>query len=143
MHTFKLKILTPDEKLFEGEVLSFVVPTQSGEITVLANHTPLVTNISIGEIKIKHTGPTGVEEQKFLIQGGVVDIKQSTLTLGGQGFEVVVLADQIVDAEKLGDLDVEIARAKEAMQMKADEIDFAMEESIIERNLFLKRLRGK
>ena len=47
-HTFKLKILTPDEKLFEGEVLSVTIPTMSGVITVLANHLPLISVLAIG-----------------------------------------------------------------------------------------------
>jgi F0F1-type ATP synthase epsilon subunit len=34
-NSFKLKILTPDKKLFEGEVVSLTVPTKAGEITVL------------------------------------------------------------------------------------------------------------
>ena len=141
MHTFKLKILTPDKKLFDGEVVSFTVPTQSGEITVLKNHVPLVTLISIGEIKVRLT-PTlskGEEEvQTFLVQGGVIDIKSES-----PNFEVVVLADQVVDSSHENDLDAEIERAKEAMKLKQDEIDFALEEATIERNLFIKRLRGR
>ncbi len=134
MHTFKLKILTPDKKLFEGEVLSFTVPTQTGEITVLKDHAPLITLISIGEIKVKVKNG----EEKFLVQGGVIDVK-SVLP----EFEVVVLADQAIDPEKLEDLDEEIERAKTAMNLKQEDIDFAQEESAIERRLFLKRLKGK
>lgn len=139
MQTFKLKILTPDEKLFEGQVLSFTVPTQAGEITVLKNHAPLVTVISIGELKV-HT-PGGVQDQKFLVQGGVIDIKESTKV--ENDFEVVILADQQVGVDGLENLDAEIARAKEAMQLKAEEIDFADEESALERNLFLKRFKQR
>jgi F-type H+-transporting ATPase subunit epsilon len=132
MHTFKLKILTPDEKLFEGEVESFVVPTQSGEITVLKNHAPLITLISIGEIKVNLK--EGVH--KFLVQGGVIDVKETS------NFEVVILADQVVDTS-VDNLDEEIKRAKEAMEMKKEEVDFAFEESTIERNIFLKRFKQR
>lgn len=141
MHTFKLKILTPDKKLFEGEVLSFTVPTQTGEITVLKDHAPLITLISIGEIKVRlnqDSQDSKEKEQRFLVQGGVIDVKSVS-----PEFEVVVLADQAIDPEKLEDLDEELARAKEAMKIKQDDIDFAAEESKIERNLFLKRLKGK
>jgi F-type H+-transporting ATPase subunit epsilon len=132
MHTFKLKILTPDTKLFEGEVLSFTVPTQSGEITVLKDHSPLISIISIGEIKVKLPGgPSSV----FLVQGGVIDVKQSG--------EVVVLADQVVTTDKLDNLEKEIQRAKEAMKLKQEDYDFALEESTLERNLFLKRFKQK
>lgn len=134
MHTFKLKILTPDKKLFEGEALSFTVPTQTGEITVLKDHAPLITLISIGEIKIK----TKQGEEIFLVQDGVIDIKSIS-----PEFEVVVLADQAIDPTRLNDLDEEIARAKETMKLKQEDIDFALEESTIERGLFLKRLKGR
>ncbi len=132
MHTFKLKILTPDTKLFDGEVESFTVPTQSGEITILKNHAPLITLISIGEIKVK----TKSGEEKFLVQGGVIDVKSTS-----PEFEVAVLADQIVNPDKEDNFDAEIERAKEAMKVNAEDIDFALEESIIERNLFLKRMK--
>ncbi len=132
MHTFKLKILTPDTKLFDGEVESFTAPTQSGEITILKNHAPLITLISIGEIKVK----TKSGEEKFLVQGGVIDVKSTS-----PEFEVAVLADQIVNPDKEDNFDAEIERAKEAMKVNAEDIDFALEESIIERNLFLKRMK--
>jgi F-type H+-transporting ATPase subunit epsilon len=132
MHTFKLKILTPDEKLFEGEVESFVVPTQSGEITVLRNHAPLITLISIGEIKVN----TKEGVQKFLVQGGVIDVKETS------NFEVVILADQVVDTST-DNLDEEIKRAREAMEMSKEEVDFAFEEATIERNIFLKRFKQR
>ena len=134
MHTFKLKILTPDEKLFEGEVVSFSVPTQAGEITVLKNHAPLITLISIGELKIHRPGSV---EEKFLLQGGVIDVKESN------NFEVVILTDLQVNTDHTHDLDAEIKRAKEAMEMNAEDIDFASEESSIERNLFLKRFKQR
>lgn len=135
MNTFKLKILTPYKKLFEGEVVSFTVPTKSGEITVLKNHAPLVSLISIGEIKI--TNPDGSVE-KLLVQGGVIDVKNSS-----KDSEVSILADQLVSLDSQEDLNEEINRAKEAMQIKNEEIDFAFEESVIERNLFLKRFKQK
>ncbi len=134
MHTFKLKILTPDKKLFEGEVVFFTAPTKSGEITILKDHAPLITLISIGEIKIK----TRTNEENFLVQGGVIDVKSVA-----PEFEVVVLADQAIDPEKAENLDEEINRAKEAMKIKQEDIDFAAEESIIERNLYLKKLKQK
>ena len=137
MHTFKLKILTPDKKLFDGEVKSFTVPTQSGEITVLKDHAPLVTLISIGEIRITRPGSRSDTQETFLVQGGVIDVKSVA-----PQFEVAVLADQVVDT-KLENLEEEIARAKEAMKLKQDEIDFAEEESVLERSLFLKRLKQK
>lgn len=135
MHTFKLKILTPDSKLFDGSVLKVVVPTQAGEITVLKNHAPLITLISIGELIVTDENKT---EHKFLVQGGVVDVKESVTSS-----EVVILADLTINANEEVDFDQAIARAKEAMELKKEEYDYAFEEATIERNLFLKRFKGR
>lgn len=133
MHTFKLKILTPDTKLFDGEVESFTVPTQSGEITILKNHAPLITLISIGEIKVK----TKSGEEKFLVQGGVIDVKSTS-----PEFEVgISQIRSLTQTKRIILMLQEIERAKEAMKVNAEDIDFALEESIIERNLFLKRMK--
>lgn len=126
---FKLKILTPDSKLFEGEVSSINIPTQAGQITILKNHTPLISLISIGEIKADY--------QSFMVQGGVIDIKQSP------NFEVMILADQKIDPDESINLDEEIQRAKEAMQLKKDDYDFAIEEGALEKSLFLKRFKSR
>lgn len=132
MHTFKLKILTPDSKLFEGEVISFTVPTQAGEITVLKNHAPLITIISIGEIKIKTTAG----DKKFLVQGGVIDVKET------ENFEVIILADQNIENTSTENLDEEVKRAKQAMAGSID-LDLETFESQIERGEYFKKLKAK
>ena len=142
MHTFKLKILTPDQKLFEGEVLSVTLPTQSGVITVLKKHEPLISILSIGEIKV-HTSPnlslerrgTEQEVQTFLVQGGVVDVKQSG--------EVFILADQKLDDENLNteELNKSIERAKQAMKEDNSTFDYETFESEMERANFWKNYK--
>jgi F0F1-type ATP synthase epsilon subunit len=78
----------------------------------------------------------GGEQQKFLVQGGVLDVKNT------HDHDVVILADQEI-AIGDADYDAEIKRAQEAMKLNQDDLDFAFEESAIERNLFLKRLKKK
>jgi len=48
-----LKILTPEKKIFEGSVDIVTIPTSLGLISILNNHTPLVSNILPGEIIVK------------------------------------------------------------------------------------------
>lgn len=45
-----VKILTPEKEIFDGEVEILTVPTQSGYISVLSNHAPLVTAVNAGNI---------------------------------------------------------------------------------------------
>ena len=139
MHTFKLKILTPDEKLFEGEVSQVVLPTKAGEITVLANHIPLISLLSIGEIKIK-SSDKNAEEQKFLVQGGVIDVKQKV----GEMDEVVILADEKLDTEKidLEKFEESVVRAKDANLQDHSDYDPEIFEGLAERSAYFKRLKG-
>lgn len=131
MHTFKLKILTPLKTIFDGEVSSVTIPTQAGVISVLKKHTPMISSISIGEIVLS----TENEKKNFLVQGGVVDIKETG--------EVVILADLEFEGAENQNLDAEIERAKEVMKLNKDDIDFAELESELERNLFLKRFQKR
>lgn len=64
----KIKILTPEKKIFEGEVDVATVPTRLGHISILDNHTPLVSAISPGEIVIKNKE----KREVFMNEGGVV-----------------------------------------------------------------------
>ncbi len=64
----KIKILTPEKKIFEGEVDVTTVPTRLGYISILDNHTPLVSAISPGEIVIKNKD----NREIFMNEGGVV-----------------------------------------------------------------------
>ena len=47
---FKVDILTPQERIFEGTAFSLVVPAALGYLGVLANHAPLIANLSPGKI---------------------------------------------------------------------------------------------
>ncbi len=139
MHTFKLKILTPDTKLFSGEVASFTVPTQAGEITVLRNHAPLVTVVSIGEIVVRKENKS---EERFLVQGGVIDVKQSSKE---EILEVVILADQVLVTENadLKTFEESLERAKLANKENNSEFDLETFESETERGAYFKNLRKK
>jgi F-type H+-transporting ATPase subunit epsilon len=74
----KLKILTPEKTIFEGEASIATLPTSSGKISILDNHTPLVSSVSQGEIKIKSENG----ERIFKNGGGVVQtINNQTVVL--------------------------------------------------------------
>lgn len=133
MQTFNLKILTPTGSLYEGETYRVVLPTTTGEISVLHGHTPLISTISVGELRIENKQG---EVSKYLVQGGVLDVKDSK---DAKGSDVVILVERTFEEGSSEGLDKELERAKEAMQMKKEEYDFAEEEATIERSLFLKR----
>lgn len=74
MSLFSLHIVSPSEEIFEGNVYSLSIMTTTGRITVLPNHTPLVSVVGKGEIIVKDGDG---KEFKFDSQHGVIDIRPS------------------------------------------------------------------
>jgi F-type H+-transporting ATPase subunit epsilon len=106
MHTeIQLKLVTPAKTLFDQPVRSVVLPTESGEITVLPDHAPLVTILFPGELIVK----TATEEFPLAVAGGVVEVFDNTL---------VVLADS---AEHPTEID--IAAAEKRAEELAKELE--------------------
>jgi F-type H+-transporting ATPase subunit epsilon len=66
-----LEIITPDKKLFSGEVKSILLPGTDGKFGILDHHAPIISSLKQGTLKI-----VDLEEQKqtFEIKGGVVEM---------------------------------------------------------------------
>ena len=54
--TFNLEIVTPDRKFFSGDVESVILRTPTGEMGILADHTPMVVAVDVGTTRIKQNG---------------------------------------------------------------------------------------
>ena len=66
-----LEIVTPDEKVFEGEVEHATFPGADGSFQVLNNHAPMVSVLGKGDIKYKQEKKSEVH---MLVEGGVVEV---------------------------------------------------------------------
>ena len=64
-----LEIITPDKKIFAGEVTSVSVPGKSGRFEMLNNHAPIISTLLNGKVKVKDK--EGVKT--FDVKGGVVE----------------------------------------------------------------------
>jgi F-type H+-transporting ATPase subunit epsilon len=53
---YKVEIITPEKKFFEGMVESVIIPSIDGYMSILKGHEPLVAAVSVGTIKILHEG---------------------------------------------------------------------------------------
>ena len=78
-----LEIITPDKKVFEGEVISAQFPGTNGSFEVLQHHAALISTLERGPVKI--TTSAGV--QTFTIDGGVVEVLKN---------QVIVLAEAVL-----------------------------------------------
>lgn len=66
----QLEILTPDKKVFAGEVNSVQVPGTKGSFEVLNNHAPIISTLEKGNIKIVDKDG----EKHFTISSGIIEV---------------------------------------------------------------------
>ena len=76
-----LEIITPERKLFEGEVTSVKFPGTDGEFGVLNNHAPIISTLTKGSIVVIDNNN---ESKNFNINGGVIEMQNN---------KIIVLAD--------------------------------------------------
>lgn len=80
-----LEVVTPDQKVFEGEATAVTFPGSDGEFQVLSNHAPMISALGKGPMKIVASG----KEETVMIDGGVVEVLNN---------KVVVLAESVIEA---------------------------------------------
>jgi len=130
----KFKIATPERVMLETEVDSVSLPTQLGEITVLAHHMPLVANLVPGEVKYKQQN----QENIFAVSGGVIEVTDKN--------EVVVLADTAEFAPEIDIVRAEEARERARKLMNEntqDQKSFTSAAALLEKNLARIRIAKK
>lgn len=102
MATFKFELVSPERILFSGDVVSVIVPSVEGELTVLAGHAPLVAVLKAGIVFVQTTDDNGKE---FFVNGGIAEVNQAATTiLAEQGqfiedVDIAVLDKEILTAE--------------------------------------------
>lgn len=77
----KLEILTPDKKVFEGEVVSVTVPGTMGSFEVLKDHAPVISTLEDGKVIIR----TDQNEEIVFISGGVIEVLNNTIMVLAEG----------------------------------------------------------
>lgn len=122
---YTLTIVTPEEVIFEDEVVSIVAPGSEGYLGILTDHAPLITALVPGKLTVKDKGGG---ESVFSLSGGFLEVSNNVAS---------VLADAVEPEEKI---DVERARqalerAKERLQTKSQEIDVARAQAALSRAL--------
>lgn len=135
MNTLKFKIATPEKVVYENEIFQVSIPTTTGEITVLPNHSPLVSILQAGELRIKDSEG----EHLMAVSGGFLEIRANN--------ELIILADNAERAEHIDIERAEEARKRAEDQMKTakanQDIDYAKLQAIIEREVNRVRVGKK
>ena len=71
-----LEIITPDKKVFEGEVSLIQLPGSKGAFEILYNHAPIISTLEKGTIRFKEKNG---KEQSFEVDGGVIENKANKI----------------------------------------------------------------
>ncbi|MFZ3011814.1 MAG: ATP synthase F1 subunit epsilon [Minisyncoccia bacterium] len=138
----KLKIVTPEKIVLEEMVDQVSIPTTTGEITVLPNHIPLISELASGDVVAYVQG----EHVPLAVVGGFVEVK-SVESTSDKHTEVAILADFAEHVSDLSDEAIEKAktRAEELKkQMENKElVDFEHFEAELERSLTRVKIADK
>jgi F-type H+-transporting ATPase subunit epsilon len=83
----KIEIITPDKKVFDGEIKSVRVPGKKGSFQVLKDHAPIVSTLEKGAvIMVDNTG----NEIRYQISSGVIEVKMN---------KIILLAESVQEAD--------------------------------------------
>jgi len=116
----RLEIVTPEKLAYEDDVDMVLVPGIDGEMGILPHHTPLVSLLGVGELKIRKGGT----EESFAIAGGFLQVRPDKVVVMA---ETADLAAEI-DLEKAQQARAEAERALEAGYVEGADLSAARAE---------------
>jgi F-type H+-transporting ATPase subunit epsilon len=138
MATLHVNVVSAEEQIFSGEASFVALPGEGGELGILPKHTPLITRIKPGAVRIKRAD-NGQEEFVF-VAGGILEVQPDVVT---------VLADTAIRGKDLDEAKAQEAKqlAEEAMKNAKSDIDFAKAQSefaaMAAQIAALRKFRGK
>ena len=104
-NTIHVDVVSAEESIWSGEAEFVVLPGEAGELGIYPRHTPLITRIKPGSVRIKPAG--GGAEELVFVAGGILEVQPHVVT---------VLADTAVRGK-----DLDEAKAAEAIK-RAEEM---------------------
>jgi len=119
MASLIVDVVSAEEAIFAGEAKFVSLPGESGELGILPGHTPLISRIRPGTLKIVR--PDNSEEVVF-VAGGILEVQPGTVT---------VLADTAIRAADLDEAKAEAARqrAEDSLRNAKDKAGIAVVEA--------------
>ncbi|MBK9220379.1 MAG: F0F1 ATP synthase subunit epsilon [Uliginosibacterium sp.] len=114
--TVHVDVVSAEEQIFSGLAEIVSLPGESGELGVLPGHTPLLTRIRPGMVRIKV--PNQVEEEIVFVAGGLLEVQPNLVT---------VLADTAIRGHDLDEAKAMDSkrRAEEALSNRKADLDYA------------------
>lgn len=119
-HTIHVDVVSAEASIFSGEAEFVALPGEAGELGIYPKHTPLITRIKPGAVRIKVAGKA--EEELVFVAGGILEVQPNAVT---------VLADTAIRGHDLDEAKANEAKrmAEEAMVNRESKIDYAKAQS--------------
>ena len=137
-NTIHVDVVSAEASIFSGEAEFVALPGESGELGIYPSHTPLITRIRPGAVRIRVPGQS--EEEFVFVAGGILEVQPKSVT---------VLADTAIRGADLDEAKANEAkrRAEEQLVNKDSQVDYAKAQAelaaAVAQLAALARLRSK
>ena len=138
MSTIHVDVVSAEESIFSGEATLVSLPGEVGELGILPRHTPLITRIKPGAVRIQRADNN--EEEFVFVAGGILEVQPHCVT---------VLADTAIRGADLDEAKANEAKrlAEEALQNAKGDLNLAKAQSelavMVAQLAAIQRLRKK
>ena len=122
-NTIHVDVVSAEEAIYSGEAEFVVLPGESGELGIYPRHTPLITRIRPGEVRIKPAD--GGEEELIFVAGGVLEVQPKVVTVLADTAIRGADLDEAKATEALKQAEIARANAKDAVGVAAAQAEFA------------------
>ena len=136
-HTIHVDIVSAEQQIFSGEAEMVIAPGEGGELGILPQHTPMLTRIKPGTVRIQNGGK---DDEVIYVSGGMMEVQPDRVT---------VLADTSVRAHDLDEAKAMEAErlAREALTNRSGALEVAQAQAELAQAAAqlsaIRRLRGK
>lgn len=112
--TLQVDIVSAEHKIFSGAADALIISGEVGELGIFPGHTPLLTPLKPGEIRLQN----GDKEDVFYVSGGILEVQPHLAT---------ILADTVARADELDEIAAQEAkaRAETAMRDSSAKLEYA------------------
>ncbi len=135
--TIHVDVVSAEESIFSGDAEFVALPGEAGELGIYPRHTPLITRIRPGVVRIKSPGQ---DEEQVFVAGGILEVQPNVVT---------VLADTAIRGKDLDEAKARdaMAKAEEARKNANSELEIAKVEAemsaLAAQLAAIRKLRGK
>jgi F-type H+-transporting ATPase subunit epsilon len=136
--TIHVDVVSAEEAIYSGEAEFVVLPGESGELGIYPRHTPLITRIRPGALRITPAG--GGEEQLIFVAGGILEVQPKLITVLADTAIRGADLDEAKAGEALKRAEETRARAQDRQEIATVEAEMAM---LAAQLAAIRRLRKK